>query len=135
MIFRRLTILFSIVSCSCAVVCAQSVNDVKKQKEKAEKEITYLNKLLNEAAKDKSVSTGKLNILQEKIAQSKNLLNSLNQEVRYLQSDKLAKWANTHKQGAEAIEVITALAEFERRLVRFASGKIDEDNAEQSQCS
>lgn len=87
MIFRRLTILFSIVSCSCAVVCAQSVNDVKKQKEKAEKEITYLNKLLNEAAKDKSVSTGKLNILQEKIAQSKNLLNSLNQEVRYLQSD------------------------------------------------
>ena len=49
--------------------------------------------------------------------------------------NQLAKWANTHKQGAEAIEVITALAEFERRLVRFTSGKAEEDDAEQSQCS
>lgn len=87
MIFSRLTILFFIVSYSCSVVCAQSVNDIKKQKEKTEKEISYLNKLLNDASKNKSVSTEKLNILQEKISQSKKLLGSLNQEVRYLQND------------------------------------------------
>lgn len=37
--------------------------------------------------------------------------------------NQLAKWANTHKQGAEAIEVISALAEFERRIERFACGE------------
>ena len=87
MIFSRLIILFLIVLHLCPVVCAQSVNDIKKQKEKAEKEISYLNKLLNEATKDKSVSAEKLNILQEKIFQSKKLLSSLNQEVNYLQND------------------------------------------------
>lgn len=66
---------------------AQSINDIRKQKEKTEKEITYLNKLLSDAAKDKTVSTEKLNILQEKIVQSKKLLSSLNQEVQYLQSN------------------------------------------------
>lgn len=86
MIFSRFTILIVILF-SCTLVCAQSINEIKKQKEKTEKEISYLNKLLNEAAKSKSVSTEKLNILQEKIFQSKKLLNSLNQEVRYLQKD------------------------------------------------
>lgn len=87
MIFNRLTILFSIILLSCLVVCAQSVNDIKKQKEKTEKEISYLNKLLNDAAKSKSASTEKLSILREKILQSQKLLNSLNQEVNYLQND------------------------------------------------
>lgn len=67
----------------------QSIQEIKKQKEKTEKEISYLNKLLKGAEKDKSVSTEKLNILQEKIVQSKKLLGSLNQEVRYF-SDNIA---------------------------------------------
>lgn len=87
MIFSRLTILFLIILLPCLIVCAQSVNDIKKQKEKTEKEISYLNKLLNDATKSKSVSIEKLNILQEKIVQSKKLLNSLNQEVYYIQKD------------------------------------------------
>ena len=87
MIFSRLTILFLIILLPCLTVCAQSVNDIKKQKEKTEKEISYLNKLLNDATKSKSVSIEKLNILQEKIVQSKKLLNSLNQEVYYIQKD------------------------------------------------
>ncbi len=87
MIFSRLTILFLIILLPCLTVCAQSVNDIKKQKEKTEKEISYLNKLLTDATKSKSVSIEKLNILQEKIVQSKKLLNSLNQEVYYIQKD------------------------------------------------
>ncbi len=87
MIFSRLTILFLIILLPCLTVCSQSVNDIKKQKEKTEKEISYLNKLLNDATKSKSVSIEKLNILQEKIVQSKKLLNSLNQEVYYIQKD------------------------------------------------
>lgn len=65
---------------------AQSIGDVRKQREKSEKEIQYLNKLLNEAAANKSVSLEKLNILQQKILTTKKLLNSLNQEVNYIQS-------------------------------------------------
>lgn len=69
------------------VVCAQSVNEIKKEKERCEKEISYLNRLLGEAVKNKTASTGKLSILQEKIVQSKKLLNSLNQEVKLLQTN------------------------------------------------
>lgn len=87
MIFNRFSILLSFFLLFTVTVAAQSINEVRKQKEKAEKEITYLNGLLNTTAKDKSISSGKLNILQEKISQSKKLLNSLNQEVEYLQSN------------------------------------------------
>jgi len=87
MIFNRILILLFVFLWSCSAVCAQSINDIKKQKEKTEKEISYLNKMLENATKDKSVSTEKLSILQEKIFQSKKLLNTLNQEVRYLQKN------------------------------------------------
>ncbi len=45
------------------------------------------NKLLENALLNKSASTEKVNILQEKILQSKNLLSSLNEEVNYLQEN------------------------------------------------
>ena len=45
-----------------------------------------MNKLLKESDKNKSVSIGKLNILQEKIVQSQKLLNSLDQELKLLQA-------------------------------------------------
>ena len=64
---------------------SQSINDVRRQKEKAEKEIIYLNKLLKEASRNKSASTEKVKILQAKITQSKKVISSLNAEVNYLQ--------------------------------------------------
>lgn len=70
----------------CANVAAQSVKQIRTEKEKCEKEISYLNKLLKESDKNKSVSIGKLNILQEKIVQSQKLLNSLDQELKLLQA-------------------------------------------------
>lgn len=86
MFFKKLCILVCIFFFY-TVVCAQSVNEIKKEKERCEKEISYLNKLLGEAVKNKTASTGKLSILQEKIVQSKKLLNSLNQEVKLLQTN------------------------------------------------
>lgn len=68
------------------LLSAQSIAEIRKQKEKSEKEISYLNKLLEEAKSNKSVSIEKLNILQQKILQSKKVLQSLNQEVHYLQN-------------------------------------------------
>lgn len=86
MIFKELIILVCVFF-FCAGTFAQSVKDVKKEKEKCEKEISYLNKLLGEATKNKSASIGKLSILQEKIIQSKKLLSSLDQEVKFLQTN------------------------------------------------
>ncbi len=65
---------------------AQSVSSMRKDKEKIEKEIAYLNKLLEEAKNDKSVSVERLKILQQKIAQSKVLIQSLQREVKYLEN-------------------------------------------------
>lgn len=87
MIFRLLSILLFIIFLLPAEIYAQSVNDIRKEKEKSEKEISYLNKLLGDAMHSKSASVGKLNILQQKIYQSKKILSSLNQEVKYIQNN------------------------------------------------
>lgn len=63
----------------------QSIADIRKEREKSEKEIAYLNKLFEAAKSDKSVSIEKLNILRQKIVQSKRVLASLDNEVKYLQ--------------------------------------------------
>ncbi|MDE7074700.1 MAG: peptidoglycan DD-metalloendopeptidase family protein [Odoribacter sp.] len=63
-----------------------SISAIKKEKEKSEKAITYLNKLLKESANNQSASLEKLNILQQKIVQSKRLLSSLNKEVKLIQN-------------------------------------------------
>lgn len=68
----------------------QSITNIRKEKEKSEKEIKYLNKLLGETASSKSVSVEKLNILQQKIVQSKRVLSLLNSEVKYFQ-DRISK--------------------------------------------
>ena len=83
----KLVILFFIVVLFRPDVFAQSITAVKKQKEKTEKQISYLNQLLEEAKSNKSVSTAKLNILQQKILESKKLISSLNQEVKYIQNN------------------------------------------------
>lgn len=64
---------------------SQSMDDVKKKKEKTEKEIAYLNKLLKEANKDKSATVQKLTIINQKIVKGKEVLQSLKNEASYLE--------------------------------------------------
>lgn len=70
----------------CSIGGAQSINQIKKEKEKSEKEISYLNQLLKEARNNKTVSVERLNIIRQKISQSKRLIESLSREVHYLES-------------------------------------------------
>ena len=74
-----------IVSFFCSKTFAQSVNELEKQKKEAEKTIIYLNELINESAKNRSVSLRKLSLIKEKISQTNILLTSLNDEVFLLQ--------------------------------------------------
>lgn len=48
--------------------------------------------------------------------------------------NQLARWANTYKRAAEAVEVLTALAGIERRMTAFASCVSTEDEPEAEPC-
>ena len=49
--------------------------------------------------------------------------------------NQLAKWANTHKRAAEAVEILTALAGIERRILEFTTPGMVEGRVENEPCS
>ena len=63
---------------------SQSIDAIKKKNEKTEKEIAYLNKLLETARKDKSSTIQKVSIINQKIHKGKEMIQSLMNEVNYL---------------------------------------------------
>ena len=63
---------------------SQSIDAIKKKNEKTEKEIAYLNKLLENARKDKSSTIQKVSIINQKISKGKEMIQSLMNEVNYL---------------------------------------------------
>lgn len=48
--------------------------------------------------------------------------------------NQLARWANTYKRAAEAVEVVTALVDIERRIAEFASSASAEDEPKAEPC-
>ena len=48
--------------------------------------------------------------------------------------NQLARWANTYKRAAEAVEVLVALAGIEQRIIEFASCVSPEDEPEAKPC-
>lgn len=64
----------------------QSINDIRKQKIKSEKEIKELNNLLKETKKDKNLSSKKVSIIDKKISENKNILKLINKEISYYDS-------------------------------------------------
>ena len=63
---------------------SQSIDAIKKKNEKTEKEIAYLNKLLENERKDKSSTIQKVSIINQKIDKGKEMIQSLTNEVNYL---------------------------------------------------
>jgi hypothetical protein len=49
--------------------------------------------------------------------------------------NQLARWANTYKRAVEAVEVLTALADIERRIIEFMTTGMRESEAEDEPCS
>lgn len=64
----------------------QSINYIRKQKIKSEKEIKELNNLLKETKKDKNLSSKKVSIIDKKISENKNILKLINKEISYYDS-------------------------------------------------
>ena len=67
----------------CNISDAQNISDIKKQKEKSEKEIDYLNGLLKNLQNEKFAFDKKLNIIISKIEESKKVIDLLNTEISF----------------------------------------------------
>ena len=79
---------------------SQSIDAIKKKNEKTEREIAYLNKLLENARKDKSSTLQKVSIINQKIGKGKEMIQSLTNEVNYL--DGQIKKNESVKSGLES---------------------------------
>ena len=76
-------ICFFCLLCCPLLLSAQSIGNIKKAKEKSEKEIAYLDKLLNETKSSRSLSFERLNVVQKKVTETKRLIASLKKEMEY----------------------------------------------------
>lgn len=83
-IFR--VILIVLFSCNFTIAYSQSIEAIKKKNEKTEKEIAYLNKLLDNARNDQSATIQKITIINKKIEKGKEMIQSLTKEIEYIES-------------------------------------------------
>ena len=83
-IFR--VILIVLFSCNFTIAYSQSIEAIKKKNEKTEKEIAYLNKLLDNARNDQSATIQKITIINQKIEKGKEMIQSLTKEMEYIES-------------------------------------------------
>lgn len=69
-----------------SICFAQSINDLQKQKQDAEKEIEYTTRLLNETQRSEKSSLGKLRLLNSKIYQRNTIIASISNEITIYES-------------------------------------------------
>jgi len=83
-VFRNILVCIFLLSFTCSY--SQSIEAIKKKNEKTEKEIAYLNKLLENARKDRSNTVQKVSIINQKIVKGKEMIASLMNEVKYIEN-------------------------------------------------
>jgi septal ring factor EnvC (AmiA/AmiB activator) len=69
----------------CFVGFPQSIDDLQKKKQNAEKEIEYTNKLLNEVQKNQKLSLNRVQLLNKQIDQRNAVITTINDEVNIYQ--------------------------------------------------
>jgi len=62
----------------------QSLDELRKQKEKTAAEIEYINNLLKETNRDASTSLNRLAVLEKQIILQDNLINNITKEIDYI---------------------------------------------------
>lgn len=69
----------------CFVGFSQSIDDLQKKKQKAEKEIEYTTKLLNEVQKNQKLSLNRVQLLNKQIEQRNAVISTINDEISVYQ--------------------------------------------------
>jgi len=95
---------------------SQSINDLRKEKEKTTKEIDYINQLLKETNKNAKSSMSRVSMLEREIKLQEKLITNINSELSYLDSTILRSSQNLDSLHADLSLIKSRYAE----MIRFA---------------
>lgn len=95
---------------------SQDRNKLEKEKQKLEKEIASMNKILNETKKTKKMSTSELRVLEKKIEQRKKLIKNINSQMGMLNNEI----KSTQQSIGELCKEITILRDSYAQMLRYA---------------
>jgi septal ring factor EnvC (AmiA/AmiB activator) len=102
----------------------QSINELRKEKEKTSQEIEYINNLLNETNQKSKTSINRLTILDKKIRLQESLITNINSELSYLDS--------TIQRSSRNIDTLNADLELIKSryagMIRYARRNQDQNN-------
>ena len=102
----------------------QSINDLRKEKEKTTKEIDYINNLLKETDKNAKTSINRLSILERKLVLQASLISNINFELSYLDSTINRSSQNLDSLNADLISIKNRYAE----MIRYARRNQNQNN-------
>ncbi len=97
-----------------------------------ERDILHFNAGLHDMSISEYISQTCLGIRLRKTPEEKRRLRELARIGTHI--NQLARWANTYKRAAEAVEVLTALAGIEQRITEFVSCASTKDEPEAEPC-
>jgi septal ring factor EnvC (AmiA/AmiB activator) len=102
----------------------QSVNDLKKEREKTRQEIDYINNLLKETDQNTKTSISRLTMLEKKIRLQESLITNINSELGYLDSTIVRSYRNLDSLNADLILIKNRYA----MMIRYAKRNQDMNN-------
>jgi septal ring factor EnvC (AmiA/AmiB activator) len=102
----------------------QSINDLRKEKEKTTQEIEYINHLLKETDQNAKTSINRLTILEKKMRLQESLISNINYELGYLDS--------TIARSSKSLDSLNADLELIKSryagMIRYARRNQDQNN-------
>lgn len=102
----------------------QSINELRKEKEKASQEIDYINHLLKETDQNAKTSINRLSMLDRKIRLQEGIITNINSELSYLDSTISRSTRNLDSLNADLVAVKRRYAE----MIRYARRNQDANN-------
>ena len=102
----------------------QSINELKKEKEKTSQEIEYINHLLKETDQNTKTSINRLTILEHKIRLQESLISNINFELGYLDSTIVRTSRNLDSLSSDLELVKNRYA----GMIRYARRNQDQNN-------
>lgn len=102
----------------------QSINDLRKEKEKTSQEIEYINRLLKETDQHVKTSISRLTILEQKIRLQERLISNINFELGYLDSTIARSSQNIDSLNADLNLIKNRYA----GMIRYARRNQDQNN-------
>lgn len=102
----------------------QSINELRKEKEKTSQQIEYINQLLDETNQKAKSSLNRMSVLDKKIRLQESLISNINHEIGYLDSTIVRSSRNIDSLNADLLEIKNRYA----AMIRYARRNQDQNN-------